>query len=151
MRDPRLVEQPPIAPDAGMAMQPGVGHPGNPYAREGRPMDVDGGHAGAVRAGAFDPTIEQPRSDHHRSDHALPGADSDAVGRIARDPRSRSWLLLATTILAALTFLLLLVHVLTDSDGGADVQPVIVEGVACLVGEGPEGSPEGQSVLYCQR
>ena len=150
MRDPRaphVVDQPQIAPDAGMAMPPGVGHAENPYAREGRPLGLDGPGAlaapGAVRAdhAGFDRTVEHPTASSN---------GPDPVERLTSDPRSRSWLMLATAILSALTLLLLLVHVLTDSGDGADVQPVLVEGVSCLVGEGPDGA-EGQSVLYCQR
>jgi hypothetical protein len=84
--------------------------------------------------------------DHDRGDHDDRRTGADVVERFA-PVEQRTKLLVAIAAMVALTLLLTLATLLATlaDDGGAE--PVIVEGVPCLVEDGPDG----QAVLYCQR
>lgn len=88
--------------------------------------------------------------DGHRFDDRHDSRDQHAqtpdVVKDLREPDNRAKLLLVIAGLSALTFLLVLVNTITlQSQGGDD--PVLVDGVPCLVQEG-----EGEdAILFCQR
>ncbi len=62
-------------------------------------------------------------------------------------PDNRARLLLAIAVMTGLTLLLTLGLVIERLAEDDDVEPVMVEGVPCLVEDGPEDT----AVLYCQR
>lgn len=84
-----------------------------------------------------------PRADHDPSG----GAEQPDVVERFTPVHQRTRLIVATAIMSALTLLLVLITMLTLLAHAGDDEPVIVDGVPCLVQDG-EGD---QAVLYCQR
>lgn len=85
-------------------------------------------------------TAGEPRTAAHHDDE-----DAEIIERL-REPDTRARLLLATAGIAAATFLLVLVGLILALTEGPE-EPVLVDGVPCLVQEGEDG----QALLYCQR
>ncbi len=80
---------------------------------------------------------------HDQGSHA--GEESEIIERL-REPDNRARLQLATAFIAAATFVLVLVGLILALTDGPQ-EPVLVEGVPCLVQDGEDG----QSLLYCLR
>ncbi len=99
-----------------------------------------------------DARVPTERLEHGRADH-LSAADvrvehrdePEIIERL-REPDNRARLQLATALIAGATLVLVLIGLLVSLTQGPD-EPVLVDGVPCLVQDGEDG----QAVLYCQR
>jgi hypothetical protein len=93
---------------------------------------------------------DRDRDPYDRDDHDRDGEDRsssvDEVVQTLSQSDNRAKLLLAIAVMSALTLILALVIAIDHlTDGGAE--PVLVDGVPCLVEQGIDD----QAVLYCQR
>lgn len=105
--------------------------------REAREREARGAHH------PHDPN--RTDGDRTTDEHHGPSAVDGAVESLAK-PDNRAKLLLAIAAMSALTLLLVLVMAIDRlAEDGAD--PVLVDGVPCLVEEGEDD----RAVLYCQR
>lgn len=111
-------------------------------------------HAEGLRAAAVRGRVAEDRPgrldldrEHHGRDRHHDGPDLGEVEDRLNTPSGRTKMLIAIALLSAVNLILALVTVVAvmSADHG---DPVVVDGVPCLVEEGIDG---GQDVLYCQR
>lgn len=87
---------------------------------------------------------DRDRDGHDNDRSSGPSAVEGAVDSLAQ-PDNRAKLLLAIAVMVGLTLLLTLIS-LIDQLAERGSEPVLVQGVPCLVEDGPDE----QAVLYCQ-
>lgn len=88
-----------------------------------------------------------PQDLHGRADRADQGSAMDDAVHSLSQPDNRAKLLMAIAVMVALTLLItlgLLIDRLVSDD---TAEPVLVDGVPCLV----EAGPDNTAILYCQR
>ncbi|MGI9017496.1 MAG: hypothetical protein ACR2HR_10420 [Euzebya sp.] len=91
-----------------------------------------------------DQNRDRPLTDRGHGDHET----SDIVKQAQR-PDNQARLLLGIAAISAITLLWVLIGTITLLAQGNDDEPVLVDGVPCLVQDGPADGED--AVLYCQR
>lgn len=116
------------------------------------PPPADPAYAQPVESGSpFTPyaAAEPGQVDDHgqRREHHNPV--DEAVATLKRED-NRIKLLIAIAVMSGLAMLFALVAMIAAlDDGGAEGEPILVDGIPCLIGESAGG--DDNAVLYCQR